>query len=66
MASDDLKTILDRIRKPLAFAAKDDFAHLKSLTQLETFIHSQIEQLVPLAGDSSALRELGSVFTGFD
>ena len=35
---DDLKTILDRIRKPLSFAARDDFAHIKSLAALEPFI----------------------------
>ncbi len=66
MASEDLQTVLDRIRKPLAFAAKDDFTHLKSLTELETFIHAQVEQLLSLAGDSSTVRQFGGLFAGFD
>ena len=41
---DDLKTILDRIRKPLTFAARDNFANLKSLAALETFVQAQIER----------------------
>ena len=42
---DDFKTILDRIRKPLAFAARDNFAHVKSLAAMEQFIRTQVEEL---------------------
>ena len=50
---DDLKTILDRIRKPLLFAARDNFAHLKSLAALEPFMQSQVEDLKRIANDRS-------------
>jgi ATP-dependent DNA helicase RecG len=66
MASDDLKTILDRIRKPLLFAAKDDFAHLKSLAGIEPFIRAQVEQLKGLVGNRRLLREFVGLFDGID
>ena len=62
----DLKTILDRIRKPLHFAARDDFAHLTSLTAIESFMSLQVEELKRIAGDRNGLKEMGALFSGFD
>ncbi|MEK6698376.1 MAG: ATP-dependent DNA helicase RecG [Nitrospirota bacterium] len=63
---DDLKTIFERIRKPLAFAARDDFAHVKSLTGLESFIHAQVKELKQVSGHHDGLAHLEKVFSGFD
>jgi ATP-dependent DNA helicase RecG len=63
---DDLKTILDRIRKPLTFAARDNFAHIKSLAALETFMHSQLKDLRGAAKDRNEIIELERLFSGFD
>ena len=63
---DDLKTILDRIKKPLAFAGRDDFAHLKSLTDLEPFIKGQIALLKDLVQSREAIEEIEKLFSGFD
>jgi ATP-dependent DNA helicase RecG len=62
----DLRTILDRIRKPLAFAARDDFAHVKSLTGLESFIRAQIGELKQVSGYRDGLIELERIVSGFD
>ena len=40
---DDLKTILERIKKPLAFAGRDGFAHVKSLAGREPFMRAQAD-----------------------
>ena len=63
---DDLKTIFERIRKPLAFAARDDFTHVKSLTGLESFIHAQVKELKQVSGHHDGLAQLEKVFSGFD
>jgi ATP-dependent DNA helicase RecG len=63
---DDLKTILDRIRKPLAFASRDDFAHLKSLADPGPFIKKQVEDLKRVAKDAVDLREFEKLFSDFD
>ncbi len=63
---DDLKTILDRIRKPLAFASRDDFAHVKSLAALEPFIRTQAIELRRVMRDHEGLDALEKLFTGFD
>jgi ATP-dependent DNA helicase RecG len=63
---DDLKAILDRIRKPLTFAARDNFAHLKSLAALETFMKAQVEELKQLKQDTDALDDIENLFSGFD
>jgi ATP-dependent DNA helicase RecG len=63
---DDLKTILDRIRKPLAFASRDNFAHLKSLAELEPFIKKQIDDLNHVTTDTDELRDFEKLFSGFD
>ena len=62
----DLKTILDRIRKPLAFASRDDFAHLKSLSALEPFIRTQVLELRRIIHDHDRLAEFERLFSGFD
>jgi ATP-dependent DNA helicase RecG len=62
----DLKTILDRIRKPLAFAGKDNFAHLHSIAALEPFIRTQVEDLKRVAKERPEIFEIESLFTGFD
>ncbi len=63
---DDFKTILDRIKKPLSFASKDDFAHIKSLAALEPFIRAQLEALRKVRQDRSEPDELEKLFSGFD
>ncbi len=62
---DDLKTILDRIKKPLAFAARDNFAHVKSLAA-EPFMRTQLEALRKVRQGRSELDELEKLFVGFD
>ncbi len=63
---DDLKTILDRIKKPLSFAARDDFAHIKSLAAMEAFIRSQVEDLKRIVKDRHEIAEIQDLFAGFD
>ncbi len=63
---DDLSAILERIRKPLDFAARDGFAHLKSLAALEAFIHAQTEDLKRFPKGAAAAEELAGIFSGFD
>jgi ATP-dependent DNA helicase RecG len=63
---DDLKTILDRIRKPLTFASRDDFAHLKSLAALEPFIRTQMAELRRFLPDHRGPHDLEQLFAGFD
>jgi ATP-dependent DNA helicase RecG len=63
---DDVKTILDRIRKPLAFASRDDFAHLKSLAALEPFIRTQMAELRRLLPNNKVPHDLEKLFAGFD
>lgn len=62
----DLKEIIDRIKKPLDFAARDDFANLKNLAGLETFMKSRIDELRRAGFVSNGLDELGALFEGFD
>ncbi len=63
---DDLKTILNRIRKPLAFASKDNFAHLHSLAALEPFIRTQVEELKRFLEERREISDIESLFIGFD
>ena len=63
MTMDDVRTILARIRKPLSFASKDDFAHLGSLASLEPFIRTQLDLLKSLGKE---VRELEAAFESFD
>ncbi len=60
------KTILDRIRKPLSFAGRDDFAHLKTLAALEPFIRVQIEELKLFSNDKILIEGIEKLFTDFD
>jgi ATP-dependent DNA helicase RecG len=66
MSSDDLKTILERLKKPLRYASRDSFAHLKSLTELESFVHAQIKVLRLLSADSGRVDALEHLFQNFD
>ncbi|MEK6743882.1 MAG: ATP-dependent DNA helicase RecG [Nitrospirota bacterium] len=66
MSPDDLKTILERLKKPLSFASRDDFAHLKSLSDLEPFVNAQLEELRRLPIDRGTIAELEGLFSGFD
>ncbi len=64
---DDLKTILDRIRKPLAFAARDNFAHVKSLAAMEPFIRAQAKELKRASAFlHQSVTEIEELFIGFD
>ena len=66
MSPDDLNAVLERLKKPLSFASRDDFAHLKSLTDLEAFVRAQIETLQRMGGDAGECAELAALFAGFD
>ncbi len=63
---ESIKTILDRIRKPLSFAGRDDFSHLKALAALEPFIRVQIEELKRLSNDKILIEGIEKLFTDFD
>jgi len=63
---DDIKTIIERIGKPLGFAARDNFAHVRSLAALEPFMRVQIDELRRLSTDPEALEQLEALFSGFD
>jgi len=63
---ESIKTILDRIRKPLAFAGRDDFSHLKTLAQLEPFMRIQIAELKRLSNDKILIEGIEKLFTDFD
>jgi ATP-dependent DNA helicase RecG len=63
---DDLKTTLDRIRKPLAFASRDNFAHLKSLAAMEPFMRAQVDELKRVSDNAETMTELEKLFVGFD
>ena len=63
---DDLKNILDRIRKPLVFASRNNFAHMQSLAAVEAFAMAQVEELKRLLPPSHTLEELEALFAGFD
>jgi ATP-dependent DNA helicase RecG len=63
---DDIKTIIERIGKPLGFAARDNFAHVRSLTALEPFMRVQIEELRRCSTDPQDLQRLEALFSGFD
>ncbi len=66
MTSSPVQIILGRIRKPLDFAARNDFAHLKSLAAVEPFVKSQIQELKGLASQETLATVLERLFTGFD
>jgi ATP-dependent DNA helicase RecG len=66
MPGNELKTILDRIRKPLSFAGRDNFAHLKSLAALEPFMRAQVEYLKRVAKERPEVSEIEELFSGFD
>ncbi|HAK60888.1 MAG TPA: hypothetical protein DCO77_10980, partial [Nitrospiraceae bacterium] len=63
---EELKTILDRIRKPLAFAAKDDYSHIASLAGMESFVRGQVKELKRLSGDHAGVTAIERSFSGFD
>ncbi len=63
---DDRKAIIERIGKPLIFAARDNFAHVRSLAALEPFMRVQIEKLRRCSTDPAYLQQLEALFSGFD
>ncbi len=66
MRPDDFKTILERLKKPLQYASRDHFAHLKSLTDLEPFVLAQVRELRRLSADSRSTSVIEGLFSGFD
>ncbi len=63
---DSIKIILDRIKKPLEFAGRDDFAHLKTLAALEPFMRAQIEELKRMSIDKIFIESIEKLFLDFD
>jgi ATP-dependent DNA helicase RecG len=66
MIPEDLQTVLERLKKPLRYASRDDFAHLKSLTDLEPFILAQVQELRRLSADRRGTSAIEDLFRGFD
>lgn len=66
MASLTVQAILDKIRKPLDFAARSGFAHLKSLAAVESFITVQTRELKAVKGQEKLALEIERLFVGFD
>ena len=65
----DLRTHLSRLDKPLQYAARNDFANLPKLRDLESFVRHQIEALQSLALPASMpaiLTQLAETVRGFD
>lgn len=54
------------MRRPLRFAVRDGFAHIKSLAGIEQFMMSQVEELRRMGVQDRGLDEIVSVFLGFD
>jgi ATP-dependent DNA helicase RecG len=63
---EDIKTILDRIRKPLLFASRDNFARIGSLTGIEPFMRKQIEDLRQVSKEIRQLEDFEKLFVDFD
>ena len=66
MKNDDLTTILERLQKPLRYASQDDFARLKNLADLESFVLAQVQELRRLSADSRSISVIEKLFIGFD
>ncbi len=66
MPMDDVITTLQRIRQPLAFASRDNFARLGSLADMERFIQAQLPELKGAQVDQQLLHELERLFQNFD
>lgn len=62
----DPSIILDRMRRPLRFAVRDGFAHIKSLAGIEQFMRAQVDELRRMGIKDNGLDEIESVFSGFD
>lgn len=60
------KSILERIKKPLLFAARNGFSNVKSLAGIESFIRTQAEELKRVGCSSASLDDLERTFSGFD
>jgi ATP-dependent DNA helicase RecG len=63
---DELRSILEKIRKPIEFARKDDFAHLRSLAGIGPFMRAQVLALRSLPVDQSAVSRIEALFHDFD
>jgi hypothetical protein len=61
-----LTDIINRLRKPLTYAARDGFAHVKSLSAMEPFVRAQAEVLKRMPDDLGLAAELERLFSGFD
>ena len=65
----DLRTHLSRLDKPLQYAARNDFANLPKLRDLESFVRHQIEALQSRALPATMpamLTQLAETVRGFD
>ena len=62
----NLKAILERIKKPLAYAARDNYAHVKSLTDIEPFMRAQAEELRRVMVEPEGPVDFERIFLGFD
>jgi ATP-dependent DNA helicase RecG len=69
MLSPDLPTILEAIEKPVSFASRNDYANLKNLKGLESYIYRWLEKAADLSlspGKRSLFLRLESKVKGID
>ena len=66
MSSEKLHNIVAKIRKPLDFASRDDYASLRSLAGMEPFMAIQVQELRTFGAEAATCDELLMVFQGFD
>ncbi len=65
-STDSIKKILGRIKKPLDFAGRDNFAHLNTLAALEPFMRAQIAELKRISVDKLFIESIEKLFLDFD
>ena len=69
MADTAVQTHLERLRKPLHYAMRHNFAHLATLRDLEPYVHHHVQALQGLTLPSALpplLQQLAQTLCGFD
>jgi ATP-dependent DNA helicase RecG len=69
MPSEDFQHILEALEKPIRFASGNDYANLKNLRGLESYMSNWLEKasFLPLSlGKKDLIQKLGQALAGFD
>jgi hypothetical protein len=66
MSVDDIKSLLDTLQKPLAAASRNEFALLKSLAGMESFVKARVRELLDRTRGDRRVSALEELFEGFD